>query len=325
MKGYLLSLAFVAFCCFPALSQQAYPIQAIPDTAFHIRTESRFSVNVHGGYALALGSTFAFYPDNISRIHVEEMNNTVTSKTTEYKAMSKGLGEGFRVGAGFSYIVNDFLNVGLDVDYFRSTIRKVKDSSNHNIKTTGAGSDRLYDLQNTISYDAILVTFTPNVTFKAISKPKWFIYNKIGAVFVIRPNSIQHNIDDVSVKTTKSGTVKDSSSHSDLRYEWGIRNPSFGFMGGVGIQVRVMENLRIFSELQFSHVVFQIRNRIVTDYQVNGKDMMATLPLSEKEVYYKNDYQTTGTVPNPNQPGQAATQRLPITYVGLQLGVVYRL
>ena len=294
------------------------------DSVFVLKKEPRFAVNIHSGYSLALGSTFAFYPDDITSIQVEGVNNSTTSKKINYQAPTKGLGEGFRVGAGFSYIVNDFINVGLDIDYFQSTIQKIRDSTSHQTFTSGNPNETLYQQRNTVSYNAVLLTFSPNITFKAISRPKWFIYNKVGAVIVIRPNSIEHDITDVHSKSTWAGYVKDSSGHSDLQYDWGIRNPSLGFMGGLGIQVRLMEQLRIFSEVQFSHIVFQIKDRMVTKYDVNGQDMSATLPMSQREVYFKKDYQTSGQAQDPNQPGQATVQRLPITYVGLQAGLVYR-
>ena len=300
------------------------PFPPPADSSYHFKSESRFSLNVHGGYELALGSTFAFYPDDITSIKVQGVDNTVGSKTTKYQAPTKGLGEGFRAGVGISYIVNDFINVGLDFDYFRSTIRKIKDSTSSQTFSTGTQTAATYNERNIISYDALLLTFTPSFTLKAISRPKWFIYNKVGAVIVIRPNSIEHDITDVKASNTWMGYAKDSSSHSDLRYDWGIRNPSLGFMGAMGIQIKLTEKLRVFSEVQFSHIVFSIKSRIVKDYTVDGQNMESTLPMSQREIYFKKDFETTGTGSNPNAPGEAAVQRLPITYVGLQAGLVYR-
>ncbi len=300
------------------------PFPAPADSSYHFKPDSRFSLNIHGGYSLALGSTFSFYPDDITSIKVQGVDNTTGSKVTRYQAPTKGLGEGFRAGIGISYIINDFINVGLDFDYFRSTIRKIKDSTSNQTLSSGGPGTSVYNVRNTISYDAILLTFMPNITLKAISRPKWFIYNRIGAVIVIRPNSIEHDVTDTRSTANWMGFTKDSSSHSDLRYDWGIRNPSLGFMGGIGIQVKLREKIRVFSEIQFSHIVFSIKNRIVKDYLVDGQNMESSLPMSQREVYFRKDFQTSGTGSDPNRPGEAATQRLPITYVGLQAGVVYR-
>ncbi len=82
---------------------------------------------MHNGCAIALGSTFKFYPDDISSIREEIINNQ-PQKTMSYSSPKKWLGEVLRVGAGISYILNDFINVGLDIDYyFHSTIHKIRD------------------------------------------------------------------------------------------------------------------------------------------------------------------------------------------------------
>jgi hypothetical protein len=325
MKYFLCLVMMVALMPATSRSQAVYRKGVGgEDSVLVLKKEPKFSVNIHSGYSLALGSTFAFYPDDITRIQVEGVNNSIGSKKINYQAPTKGLGEGFRIGAGFSYILNDFINIGLDIDYFRSTIRKIRDSISHQVFTAGSPDETLFQQRNTVSYDAILLTFSPNITFKAISRPKWFIYNKVGAVIVLRPNSIEHDITDVHVQSTWSGYVKDSSGHSDLQYDWGIRNPSLGFMGGIGIQIKLREQIRFFYEIQFSHVVFQIKDRMLTKYEVNGQDMSASLPMSQREIYFKKDYQTSGQAQDPNQPGEATVQRLPITYVGLQAGLVYR-
>jgi hypothetical protein len=289
-----------------------------------LKSEPRFYVNIHTGYSLALGSTFKFYPDDISSIAVETADGHQVSKKMSYKVPSKGLGEGIRVGGGISYILNDFINVGLDADYFRSTISKVKDSTVHETFSSGNISGRTFNDHYTISYDAILLTFSPNITFKAVSRPKWFLYNKIGAVITFRPNSIEHDEHITTSKTIWQGFAKDSSGYSNTRYEWGIRNPSIGFSGAIGAQVKLTEKIRVFSELQFSHVVFVIRKRTTTNYNIDGKEMVNTLTVNEKEIDFEKDFKTDDFTPDPNKPNKAVTQRIPITYVGLQVGLVYR-
>lgn len=288
-----------------------------------LRKEPRFTVNVHAGYAVGLGSTFKFYPDDISSIMVNVVNGNPSSKSTTYKSPSKGLGEGFRIGAGLSYTINDFINVGIDLDYFHSTISKIRDSTYRETMSSNSG-DYTYKEEYSISYDANLLTITPNITFKAISRPKWFIYNKVGAVITIRPNSIQREKQNISSSMNWQGFIKDSSSYSEKKYDWGIRNPAFGFMGGLGVQVKLFENVRAFTEIQFSHIVFQVRTRSLTEYVVDGKDMVNTLPVSSREIEFEKTLNASESFNNPNQPTKAIVQRFPVTYVGLQLGVAYR-
>ncbi|MEO5684338.1 MAG: hypothetical protein ABIQ88_16985 [Chitinophagaceae bacterium] len=303
-----------------------YSKYVVRDSMFSIKLkdEPRFYANLHTGYSIALGSTFKFYPDDVSSIVMKMSDDKVVSKDVMYKAPRKGLGEGFRIGGGISYVLNDFINVGLDVDYFRSTIRKVRDSSFSQTFSTGPVSSRYYEERYTISYDATLLTFSPNITFKAISRPKWFLYNKVGAVITIRPNSIEHDTRESKSTMNWQGFTKDSTGYTDTRYEWGIKNPSFGFSGGLGAQYKITERIRVFAEVQFSHVVFVVSRRKTTSYKVDGTEMVNNLTVSEKEIDFEKNFQTDEWIPDPNKPNKAVTQRIPITYVGMQAGLVYR-
>jgi hypothetical protein len=292
-------------------------------SSFKLKKQPRFFISVYGGYSLALGSTFKFYPDDVSSISVKMVENIPASKKVSYAAPTKGLGEGFRIGAGLSYIVNDFINVGIDVSYLNTSISKNRDSSFYQVQEA---SDVNYDYkeQYKISYNAKLVTISPNITFKAISRPRFFIYNKIGAILTFRPNSIQTEQQDVNVKMGWQGFFKDSSAVNSRRYEWGIRNPAFGFMGGIGTQVRIQERIRVFGELQFTHVVFAVRNRVLTNYTVDGKEMVSTLPVSQKQIDFEKNYVADEWNTNPNKPVVATRQRFPISYIGFQTGLAYR-
>jgi len=299
-----------------------------PDSALvvQLKEEPRFTFTLHTGYAVALGSTFQFYPDNITNIAVNNAAGSTPSKQVTYQAQTRGLGEGFRYGAGISYILNDFINVGVDFDYFRSSISRTRDSSatGTQVMAGGVTATNNFKEANTISYAANLLTISPNITFKAISRPKFFIYNKIGGILVLRPNAVQHQTVNDQWNTNWQGYSRDSSSATASKYDWGIHGPALGFMGAIGAQVKLLERVRAFAEVQFTHVLYVIKNRVLTEYDVNGKDMVGTLPLSEREVEFQPNLTTNVSATNPNSPTMTVTQRFPLTYVGLQAGLAYR-
>lgn len=275
------------------------------------------------GLALPLN----FYPDDVSSIRVEKTANGDENKTVAYANPSKGLGDGFKFGFGCAYILNDFINIGIDFDYFRSTIKKSRDSSYYfrDTDATGGMPDEYeYRERNTISYKATLLSITPNITFKAISRPKWFLYNKLGMVITFRPNSLQEDVTYVSTRTGWQGFYKDSSSAIIKKYEWGIRNPAYGFTGALGGQVKLAQRMRLYAEAQFSHVVFVIRKRTLTDFIVNKTHLENTLPLSMRELEFVRSFSATGNN-DPGRPSQTIIQRIPISYVGLQMGLVFQL
>ena len=321
-------VAISVFC-----QQQQYhrkPIAPLDSTMpiIKIVKEPRFTFNLHSGYSMGLGSTFKFYPDDISSIVVTQDGANPPNKTITYNNPTKGLGDGFKFGFGGSFILNDFINLGIDFDYFNSTIKKYRDSSFQQMNMSnnpGISGKYKYAERNITSYKATLVSFTPNITFKAISRPNWFLYNKLGAIITFRPNSMQDDITNSTTSTGGQGFYKDSSNTVVKKYKWGIKNPAFGFMGAFGGQVKVGNNVRLFAEVQFSHIVFVIKNRMLTDYVVDDKHLENTFSTSQREVVFVKSFTDNPNDINPNAPTQTIIQRIPITYIGLQVGIAFQL
>jgi hypothetical protein len=328
MKKIILSAATV--CIWLAVQAQetrtvTAPVESTPQ--IKIGKEPRFFLNIHAGYSVGLGSTFKFYPDDVSAIVVKQDGNGAPVKTIDYSNPTKGLGDGFRFGMGGSYVINDFMNINLDFDYFKSTIQKFRDSSiqqtNQPVNNNSA-DEYFYSERNTTSYAATLLSLTPSITFKAIAKPKWFLYNKLGAVITFRPNSLQEDRTDVKTRMGWQGFYRDSSSSTIKKYEWGIRNPAFGFMGAFGGQVKLRNNLRLYAELQYSHIVFVIKKRTLTEFNVDNKRMENSLPRSVREIEFVPSF-SSGNSNDPNMPSQTIVQRIPISYIGLQAGICLQL
>ncbi|HEV8081597.1 MAG TPA: hypothetical protein VGP55_00240 [Chitinophagaceae bacterium] len=322
LSTILLSIGLPSFC--QKISHNHSSSELSP--AIRIKPEPHFYLSIHGGYAFALGSTFKFYPDNISSVSIKLIDNNPPVKDIDYKDNSKGLGDGVRAGIGLSYVLNDFINVGIDVDYFKTSINKLRDSSyysSHNL--LGNLKEVSYDEQDKMSYETSILLFSPNITFKAITRQKFFIYSKLGAIVIYRPSTIQREDINGNYSKGRQGNFTDSTINIEKRYEWGIRDPAFGFMCGIGGQAKVTEKIRAFAELQFSHIIFKERNRVLTNYIINGNEMIETLSQSEKEIVFKTDYKTDyNTITNPDEPSVATYQKFPITYAGLQLGIIYR-
>jgi hypothetical protein len=146
----------------------------------------------------------------------------------------------------------------------------------------------------------------------------------VGAILTFRPNSIQRETQNDQWSQNWQGFVKDSSSVTVKRYEWGIRNPSFGFMGAIGAQVKLQQRIRAFAELQFSHILFVVRNRVLTNLNLDGNEMVKTLTRSQREIEFHKTVTDNQGAADPDKPTATVTQRFPLTYVGLQMGLAYR-
>ena len=327
IKGFLLVIVLSLFGVEEGICRDAGKKMFAGDSSVYIDfgSEPRFNLSVHGGYALALGSNFKFYPDDISSIDVNIVERNVPVKTTKYSSPSKGLGEGFRAGVGLSYIINDFMNVGIDIDYFRSTIRKTRDSFFHQVQTiNNVAVDYKFSSYGNISYSATMISFTPNITFKAITGRNFLIYNKVGAVVIFRPKSIEKE-NQYNVTHTVSGIIiRDSAGTARKEYAWKVRNPALGLSTSLGYQFNISNRVRAFAELQFSHVVFEAKRRSLTLYTANGENLLNSLPVNQKEILFLKNFTATNGPADPNLPAETLSQTIPITYVGLQAGITYR-
>ena len=328
-KFLLLVLVSIYLISSGQLNKQSYSrLNDSSSPRIYIKKEARFILNIHSAYSIGLGSTFKFYPDDISSIRIEQNAGNNPDKFVTYSNPTKGLGDGYKFGFGISYILNDFINVGMDFDYFNSTIKKYRDSSYHQtnlFSSTNVNDEYIYAEHNSISYKATLLSFTPNITFKAISRPKWFLYNKLGAIITFRPNSLQEDITNVNTSLNWQGFKKDSASSIVKKYEWGIRNPAFGFMGAFGGQFKLAEKVRVFGEVQFSHIVFVVKKRTLTDFVVNKEHTENNYPVSMRELDFVKSFSINTANDNPNLPTKTIIQRIPITYIGLQIGIAYQL
>ncbi|MCW3092886.1 MAG: hypothetical protein JWP81_3955 [Ferruginibacter sp.] len=331
MKQMAIIILLIIGAMASGLSQKANDKkQKNNDTTFPaivILKEPRFLLNIHTGYSYGLGSTFRFYPDQIRVVSVYQPAGGPEQKTITYRDPWKSLGDGFRIGGGISFIANDFINIGIDADYFTSPINKLRDSSYREIKDSpqpGEADDYSYKEHLSLSYKATLFTITPNITFKAISKPNWFIYNKLGAVVTVSPNGMETDANDIRIRQGVQGVFSDSSSTEVKKYDWIIKKPAVGFMGAFGIQLKLAKKLRAFGELQFSHIVFIVNRKSLTEFLVNGKDMTNTLSVSSRELEFVKTYTTNTSDNNPNIPSKTLEQKIPISSVGGQVGLAFQ-
>ncbi len=319
----ILSLSLILSCSTIDVFSQNSGIVDSTQISFPIKIKSqpRFYINLHASGDMALGSTFKFYPDDITSVTVKATGSTITQENVTSKAPTKGLGDGFRLGGGISYIINDFINIGLDFEYFRSDISKIKDSSYTHMNEAG-GIDYLYNERSKITYYESFYTFTPNIIFKAISHPNFYIYNKIGAIIAVKPYNHQKENQYITTQRPGSG-MPDSTHNINKLYTLKLNNPSFGFMGGIGIQVRVHGKILVFGEAQFSHILFEPKSKILLQFTDNGTSKAGTLTQSERIIEYENSISSDALNTNPQLPTKAIVQKFPVTYVGFEVGVAY--
>ena len=97
-----------------------------------------------------------------------------------------------------------------------------------------------------------IISIIPNVTFKAVSRPSYYIYNKVGLVIGI-PLRISEDynyyqltiLDENPVPTRKAQKIT-KEYHAEHKLKTGI-----GYQAALGIQVRISDYLKGFCELTY--------------------------------------------------------------------------
>jgi hypothetical protein len=265
---FLLSLLAAGFCC-----------QAQPEAP--VTSSSIFYIKAYAGYGLITPGG--------SRFYTEAPANGPNAPTTF--SLSKGLGYGLRYGGGLGVVLSDFLNAGIDVEFVPSSTISASSTGNN-------GTDQFTYTQSA-TYSAL--SLTPNVIFKALSKPSYYIYNRIGIILNLPSNLTQQSNDTITYAT---GTAYRYQTVS--KFKIGL-NP--GLNVAVGIQFKITENLRGFGEIFANYLAMLPKTAVQTSlYETNQ-----TNPSPSKTgTYYLDNitYVTKGSLAaetNTTLPGYPTT------------------
>lgn len=299
MKKYFL----LALICLPLSSLHAQ------------KGDSKLFLKVFGNYALP---TSASYRSTGSTYSV--VNNDYTVETVK-----DGLGMGLRAGAGIGIVLNDFINLGLDAEnYFGKPIN----TNNLYYYDNQAG---LVTISNTsIDYEADIVMLSPNITFKALSQPNFFIYNrlsiKVGVMKkVTEKNNNEYNerfIEDININPNPTDHI--TTTKQNFEYQGGV---PFGFSAALGFQIRISEKVRFFTELEFTQLTYNPKKKVMTLW-VNNDGTEVDLDAQDKiqvETEYKKSYTIKDGQTDVNAPNPQPTLRMPFSSLGLGIGLIYRL
>jgi hypothetical protein len=185
-----------------------------------------------GSYRTSWGERhFTRHPDNT--VSAEDVNKE-----------SKAIGRGFRIGGGLGYILNDFMHVGLDFEYQCEV-----EISNH---YHGRLDDYNYDsTDQRVWYKG--VTLTPYVLFKAVTKPKYFVYARLG-VLITLPGKFHSDIHRAMGLTNlfpprpqDSATSSFFGVHSDDGEKITLAK-GVGINFGFGVNFKISDHTRLFGE-----------------------------------------------------------------------------
>jgi len=231
------------------------------DESFENSTDSKIYMKIYGAYGLLTPGSF------------RGVSNNDNNNINVVKVQKRGMGGGIRAGAGFGIIVNQFINIGIDGEYLSGNTIKVK---------VDALQGSLITTQSITTYEHTVLSIIPNVVFKAISRPTYYIYNRVGVIVGV-PLSITEDEKytyQFRDPTALNGKIEQRDINIAFNGEHTIKN-SIGYQGVLGVQMILADKLRGFFEISvygisYNRVKYEDiqRERIQTD-KIKGQPNQA--------------------------------------------------
>jgi hypothetical protein len=272
-------------------------------------TDSHVFFKLYGNYAVSLASSYR--PTNYT--------TSVDAKDFTYKSTKVGLGKGPRIGIGVGFIVNDFINLGIDVEKYSG--RNITSNSLYYFDQNGY----TYTSNDDIEFKADMISLIPNITFKAISSPNFFIYNRLGIkAGIINKLEETHSYTNTSIDNATQ-TESKTTERVEHEYQGGL---PIGFVADLGFQVKLNDKFRFFTEIEFSHLTYNPKKKVVTRWVDGGGkdfDLDKDFDVEFLQVEYVKEYTVKDGVRDFKKPRNETTLRIPYSSLGLGIGLIYKL
>jgi hypothetical protein len=254
--------------------------------------ESPLYLKAYGFYSLLSPGTRIDYSASQSQ----------SSAPTIYKPVNTRLGSGLRAGIGVGLLVSDFINIGIDAEILFGTA--IKATSNF-YSGSGTAINR-YSMSTTTNLQ--VVSIIPNITFKALSRPTFYIYNRLGLIGgVVLDYKIGYN---TLINTSKGGI---NTSITTATYT--KNSLSVGYQAALGIQFRLSQSLRGFVEVVGYNQSFKPRE--VQGFTTSSTGGSTTVNKSTTVYKDQGDY-------NKSDPYEQPSFNVAINSVGVGAGLVFR-
>lgn len=218
--------------------------------------------------------------------------------TSSFKTNSRGLGAGPRAGVGIGAIVSDFINIGLDAEMLFGS----------DLKTDYTSKGSTYSSSGTTITTLQVLSIIPNVTFKALSRPTYYIYNRLGLVggIVLDYKTVQNSTYAPTVGSATTGEYINDYTKNTL---------SLGYQAALGIQFRISQSLRGFAEVVAYNQSFQPKEVQYTSTSTTGAKVTKTNYITQ----YKDEGESSST-----PPYQSASFNVAMNSVGVGAGILFR-
>lgn len=209
------------------------------------------------------------------------------SQSYKFTVNKKGYGAGLRAGAGLGFVVNEFINIGVDADMLWGS------------KIVASVNDGSYS--STTTYNNQIASIIPHIVLKALSNANFTIYNRTGLIVGIPL--------DFSFETNETA----GTDVYNRKYDY-TTSTALGYQTALGIQINLGDHLRLLGELVIDQITVKPLSLSSDYYLLNGNTVLEPY---EVEYLDEGDYSAL-------DPYQSPTKRLFVNSLGLGVSIAYR-
>lgn len=192
---------------------------------------------------------------------------TATSDANIYASMGQGIPVGLKVG----YFFNDNLGVELGMNYFLGAEQTMAD-----VTMTG--------YTNNATAKSNQIRLLPALVYKT----DMGLYGRFGMVVPVGGSTVVKSTEVMGATTTETELLAKGSM-------------SFGFVGSLGYEFELSDNLKLFGELEYVGLSIKSKSLEMTSYKVNGTDQLAAVPEYNKMTNYVDELTSSSNNSSYNQ------------------------
>ncbi len=212
------------------------------------------------------------------------VETTSTSDINLYGSFGNGMNINLKLGYNFT----DNLGFELGANYLLGSTQTIEKDEDYLKEGKSSG-----------------LRLSPQLTFRLENG----LYSRMGLVVPVMGSTI--------------ATVNDKSN-TGVETKISVENKgsfSVGFIGSIGYSYKVSDNLSVFGELEYLSLTIKQGTSSITEYTMNGTDVLSTLKTIQKETEYVDEVKNTDNT-NVDAPRKVLANRAPFSAIGLNIGVM---
>lgn len=245
---------------------------------------------------LSLDAGYGFQMNPMSDGYGDRFINPVTPNIQRRELLRYSFGEGWNLGGILEYEINEILELGIGVSF-------LKGGKHQRMEINQLGDEKIDELYST------MLRIVPEAKFN-IPLLNNYLFARFGLVI-----------------GAKGKIMEDLNVNEPDFFEQKVRSGglSYGFLGGLGYEIALSENLFLAPEIRVYAQSFAPKFGETTIDRVKGVDMVSSLSNRNRYSEYVKSYEYTfgaGGIDN-SEPRKYLKSFFPFNSAGLHLNLIF--